>query len=190
MCHSKPPGQDSQGDQDDQDLRTLILALVSSNNNLKTDVRAVLQFRSETKQEIEKVNSAVEGILQKLDALSREKNIILWNLPDDETTNTKLLENVRNIFKQVQIYLPDWAIDDVIRRGRPNGKRPVLIKFISSTWVHKAFSKAAALRKLGYPIDNDLSRREQELRRQTRMAYNSLKFIVANCSIKKKQFVH
>lgn len=177
----------SQDPQDDQSLKSLILALVNSNASLESDVRAVLEFHSETRTKIEKLDLTVTTIIQKLESLSREKNIILWNFPDDGPSNDNLLEGIRNIFNQVHFQLPDWAIDEVVRRGRTNGKRPVLVKFISSTWVRKAFAKAAALRKLGYPIDNDLSRGEQDARRQMRMAYNSLKNKIANCSIRKNK---
>lgn len=149
--------------------------LFSSINNLSESLKTVRAEIHTSSKFVESIDRRVnefenrltqsESSLSALESLSRARNIILFNLMDTDEINTDLHAMVLKTFKKVNLQVPDLAIDDVFRLGKIRGKRPIMIKFISSKWVRLVFGKVRELRNEDIFIANDRSKEERENRR-------------------------
>lgn len=110
--------------------------------------------------------SHAESSLSNIESLTRAKNIILFKLTDTDDFNSELISRVRNIFQEVNLQIPEVAIDDAFRLGRIQGNRPTMGRFISSKWVWLIFSKVRELRKCNIFISNDRTKQERDYRRK------------------------
>lgn len=141
--------------------------LFSSINNLSESLKTVRAEIHTSSKFVESIDRRVnefenrltqsESSLSALESLSRARNIILFNLMDTDEINTDLHAMVLKTFKKVNLQVPDLAIDDVFRLGKIRGKRPIMIKFISSKWVRLVFGKVRELRNEDIFIANDRS---------------------------------
>lgn len=103
--------------------------------------------------------------MQSSDREEKAKNIVIFNLADEEENNSNLLYTIVKMFKRAGLIVPDNAITDVLRLGKNKGKRTVMVKFIGVRWVKLIFTKITVFRKHDIVIVNDRSPQEREKNR-------------------------
>lgn len=143
--------------------------LTHSHNDLRDDIKVSnqrVELLTTKYIDIDTRMSKAEKFLSLLERENRAKNIVLFKLEDSITINKKLFDNILDIFKKVDLIIPEWAIVDVFRMGKTEGSRPVLIKFVSTKWVRNVFDRVKELKSLNYIIVNDRSKQEREIRRE------------------------
>lgn len=117
----------------------------------------------------------------------RAKNLILFNLEDTVQINKNLVTVLFEIFKNVGLDIPELALDDAFRLGKFQGKRPVIVKFISSRWVRLAFGKAKQFKLMDLTIANDRTKEEREERKELLGKIRNLKLVGKNVYLKGKR---
>lgn len=110
------------------------------------------------------------GLLKKrllsMERESRNKNLLIFKLQDEEKFNKNLYLSISEIFKAIKVEIPEHAIESIYRFGKSSGTRPVMVRFTSPRWKSLLFRSAKDLRELGLAISNDLTedeRRERKL---------------------------
>lgn len=172
---------------EDEDLKTMVQRLLVSHNKLNEDVRTVLAQHSNHEGKIATLDDNVQALSRQMDKLRREKNVIIFNLPEDAVNNRDMVATIQGLFKHVQFPLPEWAIDDAFRIGKSGTIRPVLVKFSSTTWARKVFSKAAALREMKISMENDMSQSDRAAKKQLHAAYKKMKASGKNVIFKRNK---
>lgn len=177
----------NQNQSTDEDVKTMVKRLLDSHAKLDEDVRMVLAQNAAHDSKITSLSNSVHDLVQQMDKMRREKNVIIFNLPEVDENNRDLVATIRGLFAHVQLTLPDWAIEDARRVGKPGTTRPVLVKVCSTSWVHKLFTKAADLRKMKMPIENDMSATDRIAKKNLYASYKSLKSSGANVTFKRNR---
>lgn len=149
--------------------------LFTSISNLTESINVVRSEIHTSSKSVDSIYKQVKGFdnrmtqsersLSALESLTRARNIIIFKLNDTDEINNDLSAIVLNIFKKVNLQIPELAIDDVFRLGKSQGNRPTMVQFISAKWVKLVFSRVRELRKENIIIANDRSKEERENRR-------------------------
>lgn len=142
-----------------------INALTESHSTLVKDVQELRENRGSNSTEIAECKLKIDFLENKLNYFeqqSKRKNLIVYNIQDDDIINNDLESSIENTFKKINLVIPKSSIDETFRLGSAKGKRPVIIKFNSSRWVKEAFSKLQDFRNLNLSISNDKTKKERE----------------------------
>lgn len=87
---------------------------------------------------------------------ARKRNLILHNIPDDETSSGELKDKLVEIIKQeCNIELKEWHFDNYFRLGKKNDNkiRPVLLSLTSLSIKQSLFNKKRDLKNIGMSED-------------------------------------
>ena len=159
-----------------QDIQQKLIGLEENSRKYHDDLKTEISLlKTHTNDKIDPINKEVLSLKEMFSKQIRARNLILYNLTDNKTTNNKLWETGTEIFKKIELEILDVAIEDIYRLGKKPAKRPVIIKFISSRWVKLAFTKMQSFGENRLFIANDLSREEQDVRRLFSDAFRILK---------------
>ena len=145
-------------------------------NEIKDDVKEMkidMKLMKERQAcQIEKQKSLEEKIInveKKICYINEQessKNIILYNVQDDDETNKALVTNVLNIIKEAEVDIPNTCIGDIQRLGwkKNVNNRPVLIKLLARRWKSVFFEKEQKFKSLGYEVSSDIPKEKRALK--------------------------
>ena len=122
---------------------------------LEKDVKTLKEELHEVKRELQ---------LQKRELKSR--NLVIFKIPDDETTNGNLRSITINILKKINSNLVDNEVVSINRVGRKPGNRPIVVSFASAHTKSSFFHLLEEVREAGISVSDDLSREERARRRE------------------------
>lgn len=172
------------------ELKTLMLSMhgdvkdtKASVNNITEDIKIFKKSDEEIKKELleykskcsslegkcenlEKEVGLLKNKLKYLEVKERFKNIIIYNVDDNENNNLNLRETIIKIFKQVEICNPAESFERITRLGRIVGSRPILISFNFSSHVREVFTHVNALRSMNISVSNDYTPEQREIRKE------------------------
>lgn len=102
-----------------------IAKLTESHRELRKDVQAIYEASNVTAEKCEKIDKKLE----KLEADNfffgnqlRANNIVIYNFPEEEKQSMDLCTLVFNLFKKIDIPIPEIAVSDVFRLGKKTRK--------------------------------------------------------------------
>lgn len=113
--------------------------------------------------------------LEEMDIRSRQLNLILYNLPEDQE------DPLTDVWAKIdEKDRPGMCVDEMPKRlGRRSSDntrtRPVRVKFGTLCGKHLFLKHAKVLRQAGFRIDDDLTRLQQEERKSYDADFNTLK---------------
>ena len=152
-----------------EEVMKLLNLIKNDIDSIKIDIslmKSLQVFQIEKQKCIENKLSEVENQVRNLYEKDSLKNIILYNVQDNEENNKALISNVQKIIKKAEINISDLCIGDIQRIGRKkvNSNRPVVIKLLAPRWKHEFFEKEEKLKSMGYKISSDVSKEKRKLK--------------------------
>ena len=149
-------------------------------NNIK---RKNLKLELENK-ELKTEVSVLKSEVYRLSSIGREKNLILFNIQDDDTMNTNLVENIKKILQECNIIIPENGIAKAERIGNKEDKRPICLTLTDAKHKKTLYDKTSELKKKRISISNDLSEWQRKERSKLIKTQNLLKVYGIDCKIK------
>lgn len=123
-----------------------------------------------TAEGIRSVTNKISKINAEISYLKRadmRNNIVIFNLEENQQTDTNLISTIASVFLKLNIIIPDLAIADAFRLGKDNKENiPILIKFIASGWVRAIFEKVKDFHDVGLSVANDRTPEDRECRKK------------------------
>ena len=138
-------------------------------SEIKTDIalmKALQVVQIDKQNSIENKLSDVEEKLNELYERDAAKNIIIYNIKEDEENNRALFNNMQEIMKEADVKISDICISDIQRLGRKNenNTRPVVVKLIAPRWKYEFFDKEEKLKSMGLKISSDIPKEKRKLK--------------------------
>ena len=137
--------------------------LTSIDNELKDIKQKNLMLEAENKSlraEVALIKKEINRIASK----GKEKNIIFFNVLDNDDINSRLTDYVQEVIKKCGVILPEDGVSCVERVGRQEGKRPIRVTLSNFDLKKKFFDKATEFKNNKVFISSDLT----ELQRMER----------------------
>lgn len=153
----------------DAETNEYVNILKAMYTNLNKDIEEVKENQQIFKSRHEDLSAFVQQLEKRLLLIekgSRAKNLLIFQMQDDDETNNNLYLSVFNIFKTIKVEIPNQAVESVYRFRKTKGKRPVMVRFISARRKSLMFTKLKVLNDLGLRISNDLTEAERRDRKQ------------------------
>ena len=159
-------------------------------NGCESLVQEIASYRKQNEllqrknEELEIKLATCENKLKKIENVHRKKNLLIYNVIDNDDSNRDLIGSVIQIFNEQNININENMIDNVWRIGNNQGQRPVIVRFLTNISKQKVFNKQKELKAAGFNIANDYAKEQ-------RLQYKKLKETVIkgkkkgiNCHIK------
>lgn len=136
-------------------------SLRSTSEQVQKDINCMKIWQSTHSNKVKAVEKdmvEVQHTLSDQSKSERAKNLLLFNVQDNEDTNGDLLATVSYIFEKAGVNIPEISIATAYRLGQyTTGKdRPILIKFLAPRWKKPIFEKIMEFKKMKINIANDI----------------------------------
>lgn len=165
-----------------------ILKKVSGNT---TDIGLIKKENNDIREGVKKQEESVKKLNKEIDFFkrnARNKNLILYNIPDTDDLNNNLFNEVMSILADIEV--KDYYIDNIRRLGQVKGKRPVVITLVTARYKKMFFENAELLiEKHGIVLANDASKQEREEYKKLKMIQQKLEKMDIEAHIKKNKIV-
>ena len=108
----------------------------------------------------------MEDKLRAFNDYEKSKNVILFNVKEEEDVNKSLFSNIKELIDKAEVEIPDTCIVDIFRLGRieVNNVRPVIIKLIAPRWKQNFFKKEENFKNMENAVSSDISKEKRELK--------------------------
>lgn len=114
---------------------------------------------------LQKEVEVMQASILHLNRSARAPNLIVYGIPDDESSNSQLGDTITQLFEKVNSAFDNKQIIEVSRMGARPGKRPVKIIFANRLHKSGMFRFTDELRKMNISISDDYSPEERSVRR-------------------------
>lgn len=132
--------------------------LTASQAKLIVDVNASCAVSVKVSRKLNSFSDKINSIKSDFDFFKRKeraKNILIFNLQDNDENNKDLYSLVSSIFQSVCLKIPDLSLNEVYTLGKTIGSRPIIVKFISARRVKRVFTKVTQFRNFNISVAND-----------------------------------
>ena len=116
------------------------------NRELKTCKKKCSKLESENK-ELKMEVSLLKKEINKITNKEKERNIMLFNIQDDEEFNDDILNNLSILLKSCEIEISNDAMVRAERRGKGMNKRPICLELKEVEYKKLFFNKAEQLKE-------------------------------------------
>lgn len=149
------------------DIKDLKLADEKFQKDLQTNSK-ICQSLVTKNRNLEKKIDVLEKRMEDILIRERSRNVILYNLEDSTTFNKELKQSVLEVLSGCGILIKGEQIDKMIRLGKTEGSRPLLINFNDLNCKQIIFQNSATLKKNNIYFSNDYTPKQQAIRRELR----------------------
>ena len=140
-------------------------------------LKSLQRTQIEKQEKLENRMSEIESTLNAMNEAEASKNVILYNVNENEESIKNILPKIQEIIVKAEVTIPDVCIVDVYRIGKKqdNKTRPVMIKLLAQRWKYSFFEKESKFKELGYSVSSDLSKEKRDVKKKLLKARYILK---------------
>ncbi|KAK9502233.1 hypothetical protein O3M35_011896 [Rhynocoris fuscipes] len=135
---------------------------------------------------LEEKNTILEQQVRNLKRQIRKNNVVFHNVTSSD--NEDAYKKIKELCSEVNVTVPDYAINNCYRVGKTGDKRPIIVSFNNSQVKTEIMKKKEELKMKSHPVSHD---RTPEDREEAKKVYNSvakLKEIDPNASYRRGFF--
>lgn len=136
--------------------------------------------------EQEKKISFLENEIKSLNRERRKNNFLIFNMP--YTENEEVSTKVMNVFQEVDVEVPVYAINNCFRIGKGREPRPILVSLNNYNVKQAIMKRRDDLARKNYRISHDRSKEDREEGKKIFDCINRLKVLDKNASYRRGLF--
>lgn len=146
-----------------QELKSDVKEMKSTINSVKDDISVIKSEQSNILDKQNLLEKKVETLDKQIGRGESAKNILLFQVTDDDEFNKNLLVNVQRILQQAEVEISELCLASVYRIGKNVGNRRIIIKLIAPRWKQLFFEKIDNFKRMGLGLSNDVPKEERAI---------------------------
>lgn len=170
-----------------EDKINKILEKINLLDKISVDIEGTKEEIKEFKKDFSTLNDKIavlenkietqENDIARLERLTRRNNLVIYGMPETETSQTDLENKIISLLKQyIKVELSTNDFNEVLRIGKvmdsQQRKRPIRVCFISTKTKNLIYSERKSMKGSGMFISHDLSKQELQNRKEKWSSYN------------------